>query len=153
MFKWISIVLLWTLALSALIGLQTMRHQDASHRLAQLDISYQTLSENYKLSIEQSGRLIENQAVILKSAERYRQLNAELQQTASTRLQTIRRLQYENESLRDWADHPLPGIIIGLHEHPSFTTAADYHQYMQRAGTLHLLRDTTAHERRAEPGS
>lgn len=142
-FKAIAIVALWSLGLLALLGLQSSRLHTAQ---AQLDTKTETierqageyhhLSELYGVALS----TIELQRKLQHDrAQQQQQLRTELNELAnqaSEREQTLARLQHENETLRAWADQPLPDWVRQHNHHPAFTTAADYRAYLQHAGAL-----------------
>lgn len=77
-----------------------------------------------------------------REAEKERQRAAlaatqqQLERTLADRTATIRRLQRENDELRQWADQPLPEPVARLRERPALTGAAAYQQHLRHAGTL-----------------
>lgn len=77
-----------------------------------------------------------------REAEKERQRAAlaatqqQLEHTLAERTTTIRRLQRENEELRQWADQPLPEPVARLRERPALTGADSYQQYLRNAGAL-----------------
>jgi LysB family phage lysis regulatory protein len=52
------------------------------------------------------------------------------------REQTIEELKRENAQLRAWADQPLPDAARRLREHPAFTGADTYRQWLSGRGAL-----------------
>ena len=56
--------------------------------------------------------------------------------TAATRADTIKRLKRENAELKEWADRPLPDPVVRLLQRPALTGAADYQAHLSRPGTL-----------------
>jgi LysB family phage lysis regulatory protein len=60
----------------------------------------------------------------------------QLERTLADRTATIRRLQRENDELRQWADQPLPEPVARLRERPALTGATAYQQYLRNTGAL-----------------
>ena len=118
--------LAWTVAAVLLLagGVQTYRLSEAR----QVVIDQQNTE-----TIRKSGQLI----ALALTANANNQAQAQLrQQVASAdqllaqRNSQIRRLYRENETLRRWADTPLPDDIIRLRQRPALTGAADYRQWL-----------------------
>lgn len=65
-----------------------------------------------------------------------RQQVASADQLLAQRNNQIKRLYRENETLRRWADTPLPDDIVRLRQRPAFTGAADYRQWLSESHTL-----------------
>lgn len=61
---------------------------------------------------------------------RLRQQVASADQLLAQRNSQLKRLYRENETLRRWADTPLPDDIIRLRQRPALTGAADYRQWL-----------------------
>lgn len=55
----------------------------------------------------------------------------------ATRELMIRKLQDENKELRDWSSVRLPGVIIGMRDHPALTGAASYRERVPGGDALH----------------
>ena len=55
----------------------------------------------------------------------------------ATRELMIRNLENENKELRDWSSVRLPGVIIGMRDHPAATGAADYRERVRQGDALH----------------
>ncbi|CAN7192518.1 Rz-like lysis system protein LysB [Trinickia sp. LjRoot230] len=53
-------------------------------------------------------------------------------------------LKHENETLRAWADSPLPDDVIRLYERPAVIGADEYDAAMRARHALHASRDSTA---------
>ncbi|HEN3479461.1 TPA: LysB family phage lysis regulatory protein [Yersinia enterocolitica] len=124
--------LAWTVAAVSLLvgGVQTYRLSEAR----QVVIDQQTVETANK-----NSQLI----ALALTANANNQAQAQLrQQVASTdqllaqRNSQIKRLYRENETLRRWADTPLPDDIIRLRQRPAFTGAADYRQWLSESHTL-----------------
>lgn len=141
--KAIVIVGVWSLALLALVGLQSSRLHTAQAKLETKTETIERQAGEYdNLSALYAAALstIELQRKLQADrAEQQRQLQTELNalaSQASEREQTLARLHHENEALRAWADQPLPAWVRQHNRHPSFTSAADYQQHLQHAGAL-----------------
>ncbi|EKN3978558.1 LysB family phage lysis regulatory protein [Yersinia enterocolitica] len=65
-----------------------------------------------------------------------RQQVASADQLLAQRHSQIKRLYRENETLRRWADTPLPDDIIRLRQRPAFSGAADYRQWLSEGHSL-----------------
>lgn len=124
--------LAWTVAAVLLIvgGVQTYRLSEAR----QLVIDQQATDAASK-----NGQLI----ALALTANANNQAQAQLRQrVASTdqllaqRNSQIKRLYRENETLRRWADAPLPDDIIRLRRRPAITGAADYRQWLSESGAV-----------------
>ncbi|WP_407084107.1 Rz-like lysis system protein LysB [Yersinia proxima] len=124
--------LAWTVATVLLIagGVQTYRLSEAR----QLVIDQQATDAASK-----NGQLI----ALALTANANNQAQAQLrQQVASAdqllaqRNSQIKRLYRENETLRRWADAPLPDDIIRLRRRPAITGAADYRQWLSESGAV-----------------
>lgn len=79
-------------------------------------------------------------------------VQADLQRFLSNRETEIRRLQRENQELRDWADRPLPEPVARLRRRPALTGADAYRQHLSDAEPLHAAGGGTGDQRRPEPG-
>ncbi|EKN5126420.1 LysB family phage lysis regulatory protein [Yersinia enterocolitica] len=133
--------LAWTVAAVLLLagGVQTYRLSEAR----QVVIDQQNTE-----TIRKSGQLI----ALALTANANNQAQAQLrQQVASTdqlltqRNSQIKRLYRENETLRRWADTPLPDDIIRLRQRPAFTGAADYRQWLSEGHSLPVSGSQPAH--------
>lgn len=75
-----------------------------------------------------------------KNAEARARLEADqtgIRSNLATRELLIRDLQNENKELRDWSAVRLPGVVIGLRDHPATTGAAAYRERMRSSDALH----------------
>ena len=75
-----------------------------------------------------------------KNAEARARLEADrngIQSNLATREILIRDLQNENNELRDWSAVRLPGVVIGMRDHPAITGAAAYRERMRQGDALH----------------
>ena len=133
--------LAWVIAAALLLasGVQTYRLSEAR----QVVIDQQAAEAASK-----NGQLI----TLALTANANNQAQAQLrQQVASTdqllaqRNSQIKRLYRENETLRRWADTPLPDDIIRLRQRPAFTGAADYRQWLSEGHSLPVSGSQPAH--------
>lgn len=133
--------LAWAIATALLLasGVQTYRLSEAR----QVVIDQQAAEAASK-----NGQLI----ALALTANANNEAQAQLrQQVASTdqllaqRNSQIKRLYRENETLRRWANTPLPDDIIRLRQRPAFTGAADYRQWLSESHTLPISGGGTAH--------
>ncbi|ELY5303774.1 Rz-like lysis system protein LysB [Yersinia enterocolitica] len=132
--------LAWAVAAVLLLagGVQTYRLSEAR----QVVIDQQNTE-----TIRKSGQLI----ALALTANANNQAQAQLrQQVASAdqllaqRNSQIKRLYRENETLRRWADTPLPDDIIRLRQRPAFSGAADYRQWLSEGHGLPISSGRTA---------
>lgn len=133
--------LLAALAILALVLFVTWALWQRTHAAeARADFAKQQLAESLQ-------REAEHQVVInalwdnaIRQANQRRALahqKAELARAASNRLAIIEDLHRENDTLRAWADAPLPGAVIRLRERPAVIGAAAYFESMRDAEPLH----------------
>ncbi|MHA3658876.1 Rz-like lysis system protein LysB [Yersinia enterocolitica] len=122
----------WAVATALLLasGVQTYRLSEAR----QVVIDQQAAD-----SASKNGQLI----ALALTANANNQAQAQLrQQVASAdqllaqRNSQIKRLYRENETLRRWADTPLPDDIIRLRQRPAFTGAANYRQWLSEGHSV-----------------
>ena len=130
----------WAVAAALLLasGVQTYRLSEAR----QVVIDQQAAD-----SASKNGQLI----ALALTANANNQAQAQLrQQVASAdqllaqRNSQLKRLYRENETLRRWADAPLPDDIIRLRRRPAITGAADYRQWLSESHTLPVSSGGTA---------
>ncbi|WP_423248206.1 Rz-like lysis system protein LysB [Yersinia enterocolitica] len=133
--------LAWAIATALLVTCGVQTHRLAEARQALID---QQAAE----AASKNGQLI----ALALTANANNQAQAQLrQQVASTdqllaqRNSQIKRLYRENETLRRWADTPLPDDIIRLRQRPAFTGAADYRQWLSESHALPISSSGTAH--------
>ncbi|WP_145567269.1 Rz-like lysis system protein LysB [Yersinia aleksiciae] len=67
---------------------------------------------------------------------RLRQQVASADQLLAQRNSQLKRLYRENETLRRWADTPLPDDIIRLRQRPALNGAADYRQWLSEGHSM-----------------
>ena len=53
-----------------------------------------------------------------------------------TREIEMRKLQDENADVRAWAAAAVPGPVAGMHDHPAFTGAAAYREFLSKGAAL-----------------
>ena len=56
--------------------------------------------------------------------------------TLSTREQQIKKLQYENSTIRHWAESPLPDAIVRLRQRPALIGSDAYRQWLSTSDPL-----------------
>ncbi|MBW5826022.1 LysB family phage lysis regulatory protein [Yersinia kristensenii] len=124
--------LAWTVAAALLVagGVQTYRLSEAR----QVVIDQQTAETASK-----NGQLIT--LALTANANNHaqaqlRQQVASADQLLAQRNSQIKRLYRENETLRRWADTPLPDDIIRLRQRPAFTGAANYRQWLSEGHSV-----------------
>ncbi|HEN3618051.1 TPA: LysB family phage lysis regulatory protein [Yersinia enterocolitica] len=130
----------WAIAAALLLasGVQTYRLANAQ----QVVIDQQAAD-----AVIKSGQLI---ALALtanannQAQSQLRQQVASADQLLAQRNSQIKRLYRENETLRRWADTPLPDDIIRLRQRPAFTGAADYRQWLSEGHGLPVSSGRTA---------
>ena len=74
-----------------------------------------------------------------------RQQVASADQLLAQRNSQIKRLYRENETLRRWADTPLPDDIVRLRRRPAITGAANYRQWLSEGHTVPVSSSKPAH--------
>ncbi|ELM3740621.1 LysB family phage lysis regulatory protein [Yersinia ruckeri] len=133
--------LAWTIVTALLVasGVQTYRLSEARQAVIDRQAAEAT---------SKSGQLI----TLALTANANNQAQAQLrQQVASAdqllvqRNSQIKRLYRENETLRRWADTPLPDDIIRLRQRPAFTGAANYRQWLSEGHTLPISSGKPTH--------
>lgn len=85
-----------------------------------------------------------NQRAQTQLRQRITQVNASM----ADRDQTIARLEDENEALKLWSNAPLPDDVVGLQQHPAFTGAEDYEQWLSGRDPLHPASEQGQEQRR-----
>ncbi|WP_145586803.1 Rz-like lysis system protein LysB [Yersinia rochesterensis] len=121
--------LAWTVAAVLLLagGVQTYRLSEARQVVIDQQAT-ETASKNGQLIALALTANANNQA-----QAQLRQQVASTDQLLAQRNSQIKRLYRENETLRRWADTPLPDDIIRLRQRPAFTGAADYRQWLSES--------------------
>lgn len=111
--------------------------------------------DNARANLEKANAAIEQlRAMNKQKAEDRAQLRKErqaLQEQASTRQTKIRRLQRDNEELRQWADGALPEPVARMRQRPALTSASDYREHLRNAGSLPAPGGQSGDERGSEP--
>ncbi|EKN3564452.1 LysB family phage lysis regulatory protein [Yersinia enterocolitica] len=133
--------LVWPIvgALLVISGVQTHRLAEARQILIDQQAA-ETVSKNGQLIALALTANANNQA-----QAHLRQQVASADQLLAQRNSQIKRLYRENETLRRWADTPLPDDIIRLRQRPAFTGAADYRQWLSESHALSISSSGTAH--------
>ncbi|MGM7746136.1 Rz-like lysis system protein LysB [Yersinia enterocolitica] len=121
--------LAWTVAAVLLLagGVQTYRLSEARQVVIDQQAT-ETASKNGQLIALALTANVNNQA-----QAKLRQQVASADQLLAQRNSQIKRLYRENETLRRWADTPLPDDIVRLRQRPAFTGAADYRQWLSES--------------------
>ncbi|ENG7014816.1 LysB family phage lysis regulatory protein [Yersinia enterocolitica] len=124
--------LVWPIvgALLVISGVQTHRLAEARQILIDQQAA-ETVSKNGQLIALALTANANNQA-----QAHLRQQVASADQLLAQRNSQIKRLYRENETLRRWADTPLPDDIIRLRRRPAIIGAADYRQWLSESGTV-----------------
>ncbi|EKN6222690.1 LysB family phage lysis regulatory protein [Yersinia enterocolitica] len=124
--------LAWTVATTLLLacGVQTYRLSEARQVVIDQQVA-DSASKNGQLIALALTANANNQA-----QAQLRQQVASADQLLAQRNNQIKRLYRENETLRRWADTPLPDDIVRLRQRPAFTGAADYRQWLSESHTL-----------------
>lgn len=124
--------LAWAVAAVLLVagGVQTYRLADARQVVIDKQAA-ETASKNGQLIALALTANANNQA-----QAQLRQQVASADQLLAQRNSQIKRLYRENETLRRWADTPLPDDIIRLRQRPAITGAANYRQWLSESHTL-----------------
>ncbi|HHX7270908.1 TPA: Rz-like lysis system protein LysB [Yersinia enterocolitica] len=124
--------LAWTVAAALLVagGVQTYRLSEAQQVVIDQQTA-ETASKNGQLITLALTANANNQA-----QAQLRQQVASADQLLAQRNSQIKRLYRENETLRRWADTPLPDDIIRLRQRPAFTGAANYRQWLSEGHSV-----------------
>ncbi|EKN3458392.1 LysB family phage lysis regulatory protein [Yersinia enterocolitica] len=133
--------LAWAIAAALLLasGVQTYRLSEARQVVIDQQAA-ETASKNGQLIALALTANANNQA-----QAQLRQQVASTDQLLAQRNSQIKRLYRENETLRRWADTPLPDDIIRLRRRPAITGAADYRQWLSESSTVPISGSGTAH--------
>ncbi|BCU90679.1 lysozyme [Yersinia pseudotuberculosis] len=124
--------LAWAIAAALLLagGVQTYRLSEARQVMIEQQAA-EVASKNGQLIALALTANANNQA-----QAQLRQQVASADQLLAQRNSQIKRLYRENETLRRWADTPLPDDIIRLRQRPALTGAADYRQWLSESGAV-----------------
>ncbi|AJJ26755.1 lysozyme [Yersinia enterocolitica] len=124
--------LAWTVAAVLLLagGVQTYRLSEARQVVIDQQ-TVETANKNSQLIALALTANANNQA-----QAQLRQQVASADQLLAQRNSQIKRLYRENETLRRWADAPLPDDIIRLRQRPALTGAADYRQWLSKGHSV-----------------
>jgi len=140
--RWLLIALAFA-ALAGIAYVQHLRLEAADSRAAQAERQLLTAEDTIEQLRDSQQRI----------AELYREAataQANLERAASRRESEIRRLQRENQKLREWADLPLPDDVIRMRQRPALIGADDYRQYLSDAEPLHAAGGEPGDQRRPE---
>ncbi|AKP32158.1 Rz-like lysis system protein LysB [Yersinia aleksiciae] len=124
--------LAWTVAAVLLItnGVQTYRLSEARQVVIDRQAA-EVASKNGQLITLALAANANNRA-----QARLRQQVACADQLLAQHNSQLKRLYRENETLRRWADTPLPDDIIRLRQRPALTGAADYRQWLSESHSV-----------------
>ncbi|ELW8929803.1 LysB family phage lysis regulatory protein [Yersinia enterocolitica] len=124
--------LAWAVAAVLLVagGVQTYRLADAQQVVIDRQAD-EVASKNGQLITLALTANANNQA-----QARLRQQVASADQLLVQRNSQLKRLYRENETLRRWADTPLPDDIIRLRQRPALNGAADYRQWLPEGHSM-----------------
>lgn len=124
--------LAWAVAAVLLVagGVQTYRLADAQQVVIDRQAA-EVSSKNGQLITLALTANANNQA-----QARLRQQVASADQLLAQRNSQLKRLYRENETLRRWADTPLPDDIIRLRQRPALNGAADYRQWLSEGHSV-----------------
>ncbi|WP_373920347.1 Rz-like lysis system protein LysB [Yersinia kristensenii] len=133
--------LVWPIvgALLVISGVQTHRLAEARQTLIDQQAADSSSKNDQLIALALTANA-NNQA-----QAQLRQQVASADQLLAQRNSQIKRLYRENETLRRWADTPLPDDIIRLRQRPAFTGAADYRQWLSESHALPIPGSGTAH--------
>ncbi|WP_433915609.1 Rz-like lysis system protein LysB [Yersinia alsatica] len=124
--------LVWPIVGALLVTTGVQTHRLAEVRQALIDQqAAETASKNGQLIALALTANANNQA-----QAQLRQQVANADQLLAQRNSQLKRLYRENETLRHWADTPLPDDIIRLRRRPALTGAADYRQWLSDSHAL-----------------
>lgn len=124
--------LVWAIVGALLVTSGVQTHRLAEARQALIDQqTTETASKNGQLIALALTANANNQA-----QTQLRQQVASADQLLAQRNSQLKRLYRENETLRHWADTPLPDDIIRLRRRPALTGAADYRQWLSDSHAL-----------------
>lgn len=133
--------LITALAILVLVLLVTWALWQRTHAAeARAELAEQRLAESLQREAEHQviiDALWNNALRLAHQRQALAEQQAALARTASDRLVTIEDLHRENDTLRAWADAPLPAAVIRLRHRPAVTGAAAYHQSVRDAEPLH----------------
>lgn len=124
--------LVWAIVGALLVTSGVQTHRLAEARQALIDQqTTETASKNGQLIALALTANANNQA-----QTQLRQQVASADQLLAQRNSQLKRLYRENETLRHWADTPLPDDIIRLRRRPALTGAAVYRQWLSDSHAL-----------------
>lgn len=128
----IALLILASMCCAFFLHLQTL--QERNRHLKDTYAQARAASDQRQLVIEQL------QQHITRLNEQQRQsteAQAELERLAQNRLTTLRKLEDENDQLRQWAAHRLPAEFGRLRDRDALSGANAYRQRLRDTQTLH----------------
>lgn len=122
----------WAIAAALLLtsGVQTYRLSEARRAVIDQQAADAVIKNGQLIALALTANA-NNQA-----QAQLRQQVASADQLLAQRNSQLKRLYRENETLRRWADTPLPDDIIRLRQRPALTGAADYRQWLSESHSL-----------------
>ncbi len=129
--------------LAVFAWLQDARLQDKTTALATEQQRNQALHANISAINHNADR----QASALASLAN---TTGAIRSSISNRDHTIRKLERENDTYRNWAATPLPDAAIRLRQRPALTGADAYQQHLSNADSLHPVTERPPAERRPD---
>ncbi|WP_145567012.1 Rz-like lysis system protein LysB [Yersinia aleksiciae] len=131
----------WAIAAALLLtsGVQTYRLSEARRAVIDQQAADAVIKNGQLIALALTANA-NNQA-----QAQLRQQVASADQLLAQRNSQLKRLYRENETLRRWADTPLPDDIIRLRQRPAFTGAADYRQWLSEGHRLPVSGSQPAH--------
>ena len=124
-------------ALTAIAGngmLNRIQHLSAANETLQGNLQRaEAKATGYEVLIQQlAADLAQQRETYAKLQRTQTSLNA----ASSERAATIRRLQRENQELKNWAAVELPDSVKCLRSRPAITSAADYSEWLSSSNAL-----------------
>lgn len=131
----------WAIAAALLLtsGVQTYRLSEARRAVIDQQAADAVIKNGQLIALALTANA-NNQA-----QAQLRQQVASADQLLAQRNSQLKRLYRENETLRRWADTPLPDDIIRLRQRPAFTGAADYRQWLSEGHGVSVSGSQPAH--------
>ena len=130
------IVGLIILGLVGTIELQRRTNTTLKANIATEKNNVKNLEEKYQQEKATVESLQQQEREKLKQQAQLAAAQRTLENIAYSRLQKIQELQDEIDVLRQWAEQPLPDVIVRLRQRPAITGVDGYCKHLQHAGTL-----------------
>lgn len=134
----------------ALLGALALLIWGQEQRIAIANKNTELTAKDIKTARDEAGRNLATANSLRDALQQERDAQAalrtqqdQLRQGLAKREQTIEVLKRENAELRDWADQPLPDAARRLREHPAFTGADAYRQWLSGRGAVQPAGDGT----------